>query len=145
MQTRFYLGGEMAHVITPYVASGEHMSPPHRICTDKIVRNGDLCFIDIGAMWNGYFADIGRTAIVGRPTAMQRRIYTAVYEGLMAGVAQMRPGRTNQDVADAVIGKIGEHGSATACSAYSSDTGSGWARTSRRSSARRCRARPSRS
>ena len=61
MQTLYYLGGEMAHVITPFVASGEHMSPPHRICTDKIVRNGDLCFIDIGAMWNGYFADIGRT------------------------------------------------------------------------------------
>jgi Xaa-Pro dipeptidase len=110
MQTLFYLGGEMAHVITPYVASGEHMSPPHRICTDKIVRNGDLCFIDIGAMWNGYFADIGRTTIVGRPTAMQRRIYRAVYEGLMAGVEQMRPGRTNQDVADAVIAKVGEHG-----------------------------------
>ena len=28
MQTLFYLGGEMAHVITPFVASGEHMSPP---------------------------------------------------------------------------------------------------------------------
>jgi Xaa-Pro aminopeptidase len=110
MQTLFYLGGEMAHVITPYVASGEHMSPPHRICTDKIVRNGDLCFIDIGAMWNGYFADIGRTTVVGRPTAMQRRIYRAVYEGLMAGVEQMRPGRTNQDVADAVIAKVAQHG-----------------------------------
>ena len=65
MQTLFQLGGEMAHVITPYVASGEHMSPPHRLATDKIIRNQDLCFIDIGAMWNGYFADIGRTTIVG--------------------------------------------------------------------------------
>jgi Xaa-Pro aminopeptidase len=110
MQTLFYLGGEMAHVITPFVASGEHMSPPHRICTDKIVRNGDLCFIDIGAMWNGYFADIGRTMIVGKPNAMQKRVYTAVYEGLMAGVAKMRPGHTNQDVADAIIAKVGELG-----------------------------------
>jgi Xaa-Pro aminopeptidase len=110
MQTLFYLGGEMAHVITPFVASGEHMSPPHRICTDKIVRNGDLCFIDIGAMWNGYFADIGRTTIVGTPNAMQKRVYTAVYEGLMAGVAKMRPGQTNQDVADAIIAKVGELG-----------------------------------
>jgi Xaa-Pro aminopeptidase len=110
MQTLFYLGGEMAHVITPFVASGEHMSPPHRICTDKIVRNGDLCFIDIGAMWNGYFADIGRTTIVNKPGLMQKRIYTAVYESLMAGVAQMRPGKTNQDVADAIIAKVGDHG-----------------------------------
>ena len=110
MQTLFHLGGEMAHVITPFVASGEHMSPPHRLATDKIIRNQDLCFIDIGAMWNGYFADIGRTTIVGRPSKTQQKIYTAVYEGLMAGVEKMRPGYTNQDAADAIIAKIGDHG-----------------------------------
>ena len=110
MQTLFHLGGEMAHVITPYVASGEHMSPPHRICTDKIMRNGDLCFIDIGAMWNGYFADIGRTTIVGKPTHRQKEIYTAVYEGLMAGIACMRPGKTNKDVSDAIVARIGRYG-----------------------------------
>ena len=102
MQTLYYMGGEMAHVITPFVASGEHMSPPHRICTDKIIRNRDLCFIDIGAMWNGYFADIGRTTMVGKPSKVQKQVYTAVYEGLMAGIDQMRPGGTNQDAADAV-------------------------------------------
>jgi Xaa-Pro dipeptidase len=110
MQTLFHHGGEMAHVITPFVASGEHMSPPHRICTDKIIRNGDLCFIDIGAMWNGYFADIGRTMMVGKPSSMQKRVYAAVYGGLMAGVEQMRPGRTNQDVADTIIATVREHG-----------------------------------
>jgi Xaa-Pro aminopeptidase len=110
MQTLFRLGGEMAHVITPFVASGEHMSPPHRLATDKIIRNQDLCFIDIGAMWNGYFADIGRTTVVGRPSKQQQQIYTAVYEGLMAGLAVMRPGRTNKDCADAIIAKVGEHG-----------------------------------
>lgn len=110
MQTLFYLGGEMAHVITPFVASGEHMSPPHRLATDKIIRNQDLCFIDIGAMWNGYFADIGRTTIVGKPSKDQQKIYTAVYEGLHAGFEKMRPGFTNQDCADAIINKIGDHG-----------------------------------
>jgi Xaa-Pro aminopeptidase len=110
MQTLFRLGGEMAHVITPFVASGEHMSPPHRLATDKILRNQDLCFIDIGAMWNGYFADIGRTTIVGRPTKLQQQIYTAVYRGLMAGIDKMRPGFTNQDCANAIISTIAEHG-----------------------------------
>ena len=110
MQTLFQLGGEMAHVITPFVASGEHMSPPHRLATDKIIRNQDLVFIDIGAMWNGYFADIGRTTIVGKPSKMQQKIYTAVYEGIVAGIAKMRPGFTNQDAADAIIEKVGEHG-----------------------------------
>lgn len=110
MQTLYYLGGEMPHVVTPFVASGEHMSPPHRINTDKIIRNGDLVFIDIGAMWNGYFADIGRTTVVGRPSLEQKKIYTAVYEGLMAGIAVMRPGKTNADVAEAIVAKVAEHG-----------------------------------
>ncbi len=110
MQTLFHLGGEMAHVITPFVASGEHMSPPHRLATDKLMRNHDLCFIDIGAMWNGYFADIGRTTVIGRPSRRQQEIYTAVYEGLMAGIDKMRPGLTNADAADAVVAKIAEHG-----------------------------------
>ena len=110
MQTLFYLGGEMAHVITPFVASGEHMSPPHRLATDKLTRNMDLCFIDIGAMWNGYFADIGRTTVIGKPSRRQQEIYTAVYEGLMAGIDKMRPGYTNQDAANAIVDKIGSHG-----------------------------------
>lgn len=110
MQTLFHLGGEMAHVITPFVASGEHMSPPHRIATDKLTRNMDLCFIDIGAMWNGYFADIGRTTVIGRASKQQQQIYTAVYEGLIAGIEKMRPGFTTQDASDAVVNKIGDHG-----------------------------------
>jgi Xaa-Pro aminopeptidase len=108
VQTLHYLGGEMPHVVTPFVASGEHMSPPHRIATDKVVRNGDIVFIDIGAMWNGYFADIGRTTIVGKPSRRQKEVYTAVYEGLMAGIAKMRPGNTNLDVANAIVAKVAE-------------------------------------
>ena len=110
MQTLFHLGGEMAHVITPFVASGEHMSPPHRLATDKLMRNSDLAFIDIGAMWNGYFADIGRTTIIGKASKQQKTIYTAVYEGLMAGVEKMRPGFTNIDSAEAIINKVGDYG-----------------------------------
>jgi Xaa-Pro aminopeptidase len=110
MQTLYYLGGELSHVITPFVASGEHMAPPHRITTDKLVRNGDVCFIDIGAMWNGYFGDIGRTTVVGKPKPEQRRVYTAVYEGLMAGIACMRPGNTTGDVAAAIKAAVSKHG-----------------------------------
>ncbi len=110
MQTLYYLGGEMAHVITPFVASGEHMSPPHRICSDKLIRNHDVAFIDIGAMWNGYFADIGRMTIVGKPSRRQKEVYTAVYQGLQAGIATMRPGKTNVDVSKAIVAKIAEYG-----------------------------------
>jgi Xaa-Pro aminopeptidase len=103
MRTLFRLGGEYAHVMTPFVASGENMAPPHRICSDKLIRHGDIVFIDIGACWNGYFGDVARAVICGKPSEEQRRIYTAVFRGLKAGIAEMRPGRTNKDAAEALI------------------------------------------
>jgi Xaa-Pro aminopeptidase len=110
MRTLFRLGGEYAHVMTPFVASGENMAPPHRICSDKLIRHGDVVFIDIGANWNGYFGDVARTAICGEASDDQKKIYTAVYEGLKAGIAEMRPGRTNKDAADALVRTADKYG-----------------------------------
>ncbi len=97
MATLFRLGGEYAHVMTPFVASGEHMAPPHRITSDKLIRHGDLVFIDIGACWNGYFGDMARTVVCGTPSRRQQEVFTAVYAALHEGIAAMRPGNTNVD------------------------------------------------
>ena len=102
MHTLYRLGGEMAHLATPFVASGEHMSPPNRFASDKVIREGDLVFIDIGAMWNGNYSDMGRTVICGRPSRRQQEVFTAVYHALRAATEAMRAGNTNQDVAEAV-------------------------------------------
>jgi Xaa-Pro dipeptidase len=110
MHTLFRLGGEQAHVDTPFVASGEHMAPPNRIPSDKIIREGDLVFIDIGAGWAGYWGDMGRTVICGRPSRRQQEVYTAVHEALMAATACMKAGNTNDDVAGAVRAVAARHG-----------------------------------
>ncbi|HYZ02149.1 MAG TPA: Xaa-Pro peptidase family protein, partial [Candidatus Binatia bacterium] len=110
MHALFRLGGEQAHVDTPFVASGEHMSPPNRISSDKIIREGDLVFVDIGAMWSGYFGDLGRTVVCGSPSPRQRDVYTAVFEGLRDATAAMAPGRTTDDVAAAVRAAAARHG-----------------------------------
>ena len=107
MKTLHHYAGEMAHLVSPFVASGEHMSPPFRFATDKIIRSGDIVFIDIGAQWNGYFGDVARTTICGTPSRRQREIYTAVHESLDMGLQRMRPGFTNKQVADE-IWKTGE-------------------------------------
>ena len=49
------------------------------------------------------FGDVARAVICGKPSDEQRKIYSAVYHGLQAGVAEMRPGRTNKDAADALV------------------------------------------
>jgi len=110
MKVLFSLGGEFAHLASPFVASGERMSPPTRFATDKLVRHGDLVFIDIGACWNGYFGDVGRAVICGKPSAMQKRIYQTVYEALQAGIEKMRSGNTNEDVARAIRATAAKHG-----------------------------------
>lgn len=102
MRTLFRLGGEFAHLASPFVASGERMSPPTRFATDKLIRNGDVVFIDIGACWNGYFADVGRAVFAGKPSDEQRSIWNAVYEVLQVGTELMRPGNTNEQVAQAM-------------------------------------------
>jgi Xaa-Pro dipeptidase len=110
MHELYRLGGELSHVATPFVASGEHMAPPNRIPSDKIIRNGDVVFIDIGAMWSGYFGDIGRTVICGSPSRRQQEVYTAVYEALGAATRTMRAGVTNDDVAAAVREEASKRG-----------------------------------
>ena len=110
MHTLFQLGGEMAHLASPFVASGEHMSPPNRFPSDKVIREGDLVFIDIGAMWNGYYSDMGRTVICGRPSKRQMEVFTAVYHALEAATGAMRPQSTNDDVARAVAEQGERHG-----------------------------------
>jgi Xaa-Pro dipeptidase len=110
MHTLYRLGGETAHVATPFVASGEHMAPPTRLATDKIIREGDLVFIDIGAMWGGYYSDVARTVICGKPSRVQCEVYTAVHDALAAGVEAMKAGNTNDDVADAIVAVADRHG-----------------------------------
>lgn len=83
--------------MTAFVASGERMAPPHRVTSEKLIRHGDIVFIDIGACWNGYFGDVGRTTVCGRPSPRQREIYRAVYDALQACIEEMRPGRTDGD------------------------------------------------
>jgi Xaa-Pro aminopeptidase len=90
------------------------MAPPNRICSDKIIRDGDLVFIDIGAAWNGYFGDMARTVYCGTqassPSKEQINVYSAVYYGLQAGINEMRPGKTNKDSANALINEASKFG-----------------------------------
>lgn len=110
MHALYRLGGEVAHVTTPFVASGEHMAPPNRISSDKIIREGDIVFVDIGAMWAGYFGDLARTTVCGKPSRRQQEVYTAVYRGQMAGMAALKAGNRNDDVAEAIVAPAREAG-----------------------------------
>ena len=47
------------------VASGAHSSMPHAVPTDKVIEDGDVLLIDMGAKYQGYCSDFTRTVFVG--------------------------------------------------------------------------------
>ncbi|MEM3613565.1 MAG: Xaa-Pro peptidase family protein, partial [Candidatus Bathyarchaeia archaeon] len=49
------------------VASGVRSAYPHGGCTDKIIREGDLVVVDIGASYRYYRSDMTRTLVAGKP------------------------------------------------------------------------------
>lgn len=49
------------------VCSGPNTAPLRRFAGDRMIRRGDLVFIDIGACFNGIFSEAPRTIPCGEP------------------------------------------------------------------------------
>jgi len=56
------------------------------------LRVGDLVVADLGARFSGYWADTARTAVVGRPTARQRKMYESVLRAERKAIDSIAPG-----------------------------------------------------
>jgi Xaa-Pro aminopeptidase len=116
-QTMTALGSEWSQCQN-IVASGPYTAPYRRFTSDRIMRNGDLVIIDIGACFNGYYGDMTRVYVCGnvRPTQEQREVHQKVYDALFDAAAVTRPGATNADVFAAadpyVLDNLG-HGAGT--------------------------------
>jgi Xaa-Pro aminopeptidase len=100
MQT-FYSYGMEVPQCNLIVASGENTAPIHRFASDRMIRRGDLVFMDLGGCFNGYFSDVTRTIVVGQPNQQQIDIFSAVYASIEATQATMKPGATNVEVNEA--------------------------------------------
>jgi Xaa-Pro aminopeptidase len=85
----------------PIVASGPNTSKPHAGVTTRVIGEGDLLTMDLGARIDGYCADLTRTVVIGRASDEQRRVYEAVLAANEAGRAAVRAGARGADV-DAV-------------------------------------------
>jgi Xaa-Pro dipeptidase len=92
------------------VASGPRSALPHAPDGDREIREGDLCWIDLGASWGGYCADITRTFAVGAPDPRLAEAYRAVAEAQQAARSAARPGVAAEDLDHAARRVIGERG-----------------------------------
>jgi len=85
------------------VGSGPNSTTLHYEPNDRMMEDGDLLLMDIGAEYGFYTADITRTIPVnGRFTEEQRSIYQLVLESQKAAIEQMIPGKKYSEAGDAV-------------------------------------------
>lgn len=57
-----------------------------------VLQLGDLVFLDVGVEVAGYWADIGRTCVLGQASRLQKEVYQALQQGFLAGEAQLVSG-----------------------------------------------------
>lgn len=69
---------------------------------DRIIREGDLVWADVGVRVDGYWSDFCRAAVVGGPSPRQAELQEAVVEATGAGVEVARAGTGVAEVAASV-------------------------------------------
>ncbi len=79
--------------------SGPRSNPHPHDYSDRMIRPGDLVFIDIMSHYLGYATCYYRTFAVTRSTQRQREVYKRALDWLQASIAAVRPGATTADVA----------------------------------------------
>jgi len=85
------------------VGSGPNSTTMHYEPNDRLMEDGELLLMDIGAEYGYYTADITRTIPVnGRFSAEQEEIYQLVLEAQKAAIEQMTPGHLFSDANDAI-------------------------------------------
>jgi len=79
------------------ITVGEQFAPSY-IPRENPARPGDLIKYDVGADCRGYGSDIGRTFVLGRPSALQETIYSALLSGHDGALSLIEPGVKMSDV-----------------------------------------------
>jgi len=79
--------------------SGPRSNPHPHDYSDRMIRPGDLVFIDIMSHYLGYATCYYRTFAVTRATQRQRDVYKRAMDWLQASIDVVRPGITTADIA----------------------------------------------
>jgi len=74
----------------------------HGIPTGRKIQDGDLVKIDIGLVYNRYFADMARTFLVGDVSPEGKDLADTTKKSFFKGLATIRDGSTLKDFAGAV-------------------------------------------
>jgi len=102
MARHLYEGGA-DHVAFISLGAGPNAAVIHPKPGAYRIKSGDIVRVDLGAWFGGYLSDLGRTAVVGRPTQKQRAYYDKLRRAEDATIAAARPGRPVNELYHACV------------------------------------------
>ena len=79
----------------------------------RILQEGDIVKIDLGACYKGYHGDSARTIPVGKVSDQAQKLIEVTRESFFAGVAQLKSGNRLGDVGSAIDTVVRENGFST--------------------------------
>jgi Xaa-Pro aminopeptidase len=82
--------------------AGNNIFETHHIPCDYRIKKGDLLHVDFGAYFQGYYSDISRMAVVGKPKEEQTKAYDIAVGAEWATAEAILPDSTVMDVHEAV-------------------------------------------
>lgn len=82
----------------------------HGVPGARVLCEGDIIAVDVGAIVEGWHADAAATFGVGKVAPKARRLMRVTKDALHAGIAQARAGRTLRDVARAIQRRVETNG-----------------------------------
>jgi Xaa-Pro aminopeptidase len=96
-QVLYTLGSDLVECIN--CVSGPRAQPHPHTFSDRIIRPGDMVFLDIMHSFNGYRTCYYRTFICGKPSKAQIEAYEKAWLWLKNSIDAVKPGATTADVA----------------------------------------------
>lgn len=79
----------------------------------RILREGDIVKVDLGACYKGYHGDSARTIPVGKVSDQANKLIEVTRESFFAGIAQLKAGNRMGDVSCAIDTCVRENGFST--------------------------------
>jgi Xaa-Pro dipeptidase len=93
----YRLGSDLVECVNS--VAGERGRPHPHTFSDRIIRPGDMVFLDIMHSYMGYRTCYYRTFVVGKPTKAQSEAYELAWKWLKDSIDAVKPGGTTADVA----------------------------------------------
>ncbi|MFC5993090.1 M24 family metallopeptidase [Pseudonocardia hispaniensis] len=92
------------------VQTGAHSALGDAFPGDRPWQPGEVLKMDLGCRVDGYWSDLGRTAVLGAPDAEMVKTYNALREGQRVELEMIKPGITTNELFDAAVDAVREAG-----------------------------------